>query len=499
MSYEKLQAHFRRIGQLDEVGAIVQWDQAVNMPAPAGQARAESMAGLSRLRHELLVQPVVADWLDRAAQENDLGDWEAANLREMERLYRRATAVPGELVEASVRADNESEQAWRRYRNENDFEGYAPHLEQVVSLKRQVAQALGTALDMETYDALMDEFEPGMRAEHIDQVFAPLAEFLPSFTDEVIEVQKRSPAVQPRGPFAEDLQRELGWQMMGAVGFDRERGRLDVSHHPFCGGVAGDVRITTRYDRDDFTSALMGVLHEAGHGKYEQGLPTTFTHQPIGLARGMALHESQSLLLEMQVCRGPHFLKFAAPRIRDAFRDKASKDPWALSHENLARLYTRVERSLIRVDADEVTYPAHIILRYEIERQIIGGELAVRDLPEAWDSRMQALLQLSTKGNYRDGCLQDVHWPSGAFGYFPLYTLGAMIAAQLYATVTKLHPDLGSSIEQGDFSALDTWLRENVWRWGSHFSTEELVERATAEPLTPNYLIEHLRSRYLPN
>lgn len=499
MSYEKLQAHFRRLGQLDEVGSIVQWDQAVNMPESAGTARAEAMAGFMRLRHELLVDPRVGEWLMSAAEQPDLSGFENANLLQMRRLYYRATAVPSALVEASVQADNQSEQAWRRYRAENDFASFAPYLEAVLSLKRQVGQALSEALGLSVYDALMDEFEPGMRSVDIDRAFLPLEEFLPAFTEEVLKRQARQQVTTPEGPFTVEQQRQLGLNMMRAVGFDLSRGRLDVSHHPFCGGTSTDVRITTRYDERDFTSALMGVLHEAGHGKYEQGLPALWRHQPVGLARGMGLHESQSLLLEMQVCRGRHFLKFAAPHIERAFPDNARKQPEALTFLNLERLYTRVRRSYIRVDADEVTYPAHIILRYDLERQLIDGRVSVTQLPEAWDAGMQRLLQLSTRGNDRDGCMQDVHWPSGAFGYFPLYTIGAMVAAQLFSKVVEEHPDLPQELERGQFQTLDAWLLDNVWRWGSRHSTDELLERATGEALSPQYFIDHLRRRYLPN
>lgn len=499
MSYEKLHAHFRRLGQLDEVSAIVQWDQAVNMPESAGPARAEAMAGFLRVRHELLVDPRVGEWLSVAAEQADLGDFEVANLLQMRRLYRRATAVPADLVEASAQADNESEQAWRRYRAENDFASFAPHLEQVLSLKRQVAEALSEALGLSVYDALMDEFEPGIRARDIDRTFAPLEAFLPAFTDEVLERQAGEPVTTPRGPFTIEQQRDLGLAMMRAVGFDLSRGRLDVSHHPFCGGTGSDVRITTRYDERDFTSALMGVLHESGHGKYEQGLPSLWRHQPVGLARGMAMHESQSLLLEMQVCRGREFLRFAAPLIERAFPQNAKQQPDALSFDNLERLYTRVRRSYIRVDADEVTYPAHILLRYDLERQLIDGRMSVRQLPDAWDSGMRRLLQLSTSGNDRDGCMQDVHWPSGAFGYFPLYTLGAMVAAQLFASVLREHPTVTDELERGSFETLDAWLRENVWRWGSRYATDELLERATGERLNPEHFITHLRQRYLPS
>jgi carboxypeptidase Taq len=282
------------------------------------------------------------------------------------------------------------------------------------------------------------------------------------------------------------------------VGFDLDQGRLDVSHHPFCGGVPRDVRITTRYDSNDFTTALMGVLHESGHGKYEQGLPERWLHQPVGAARGMVLHESQSLLLEMQVCRSEHFLHFAAPLIREAFERNVAAQPEAFTAENLSVLYARVRRGYIRVDADEVTYPAHVLLRYDLERRLIDGSLGVMDLPEAWNAKMQSLLGLSTLGNDKDGCLQDVHWPSGAFGYFPLYSLGAMVAAQLFARAQKDNVDLWSDLRAGNFERLNAWLSVHVWQQASSLSTDEILTNATGEPLNPRWFVEHLRQRYLP-
>lgn len=497
MSYSKLQAHFGRIGQLDEVAAIVEWDQAVNMPETAGAGRARAMAGLTRTRHELLTQPQLEQWFAEAAQETDLGAWESANLREMRRWHRRARAVPGDLVEAASQAEKTSEQAWRRYRAENDFGQFAPYLERVILLKRQVGEALGQALDCDVYDALMDEYEPGARSAVIDEHFAELGRFLPDFTRRVLEQQRAIAWQRPRGPFPVEQQRALAWELMGVVGFRREGGRLDVSHHPFCGGVPHDVRITTRYDDADFTSALMGVLHEAGHGKYEQHLPRQWLHQPVGVARGMVLHESQSLLLEMQVCRGAAFLQFLGPRIRAAFARQVASQPAAYTHENLCRLYTRVQPGLIRVDADEVTYPAHIVLRYELEKALLNGELRVRELPEAWNARMLDLLGLPTLGNDRDGCMQDVHWPSGAFGYFPLYTLGALVAAQLYAAARSARPELVTELSQGRFETLDAWLAEHVWSRASLTSTAEIVEAATGRPLGVDAFVEHLQQRYL--
>jgi carboxypeptidase Taq len=497
VSYERLYERFRRLGQLAEVSAIVEWDQAVNMPEAAGASRAQAIAALTRMRHELLTDGGMQDWLAAASEQRDLGTWERANVREMQRVHARAHAIPGDLVEASANADKTSEQAWRRFRAENDFASYAPYLEQVVSLKRQVGQALASALELSVYDALMDEFEPGGRSADIDRVFAPLEAFLPDFTEAVIERQRYAEVIEPAGPFPVRAQRQLALELMPLVGFDLERGRLDVSHHPFCGGVPEDVRITTRYDESNFTSALMGVLHECGHGKYEQALPTQWANQPVGMARGMVLHESQSLLLEMQVCRSDAFLRWAAPRICAAFAEQCNRQPQAFALSNLRALYGRVRPSLIRVDADEVTYPAHVLLRYQLERALIDGSLAVRELPEAWNERMQALLGLSTSGNDKDGCMQDVHWPSGAFGYFPLYTLGAMVAAQLFSGARQAHPDLEAQIARGDFKSLDAWLRAHVWSQASVATTEQVLQACTGEGLNPQWFIRHLQNRYI--
>jgi len=496
-AYEQLAGHFRRIGQLGEIEAVVEWDQAVNMPAAAGPARAAAVANLAFMRHELLVQPRVADWIENAKAQRDLGTWELANLQEAERLFLRARAIPAALVEASAVADKTCEQAWRRYRGENNFTDFAPYLEKVVALKREVAQALADTLGVDPYDALVDEYEPGASRATIDSVFVPLREFLPSFAEEVIERQRGTKIVQPTGPFSVPDQRALGLRLMAASGFDTNRGRLDVSHHPFCGGVPGDVRITTRYDEQDFTSGLMGVLHEAGHGKYEQGLPQQWEHQPVGAARGMVLHESQSLLQEMQVCRSPEFLEFAAPLFRRAFAVRAESEPAAFSLANLQALYLRVKPSLIRVDADEVTYPAHVILRYEIERDLIDGSLCVSELPEVWDAGMKSLLGLNTAGDDKNGCMQDVHWPSGAFGYFPLYTLGAVAAAQLYSSAKAASPQIPEAIRQGDFAPLNAWLAANVWSRASSVSTQQLLVDATGSELAPTCFIEHLKNRYL--
>jgi carboxypeptidase Taq len=293
------------------------------------------------------------------------------------------------------------------------------------------------------------------------------------------------------GPFPIERQKALGLELMKAVGFDFNHGRLDVSHHPFCGGVPSDVRMTTRYREDEFLSSLMGILHETGHGLYEQNLPHDLAHWPSASARGMAMHESQSLFQEMQLSRRPEFWRFALPKAREimGLADVTVED--LLSHVH------HVERGFIRVDADEATYPLHVILRFEIEQELVTGQLAPKDVPEVWNAKMQDYLRLSTAGNYMDGPMQDVHWPSGAIGYFPSYTLGAMMAAQQWAAVERAIPDAAAQVTRGDFAAINDWRRTNIWSKASRFSTPEIMIQATGEALNARYFEDHLKRRYL--
>ena len=498
MSYELLEAHHRKLSQLRHTEAIVAWDEAALMPPGGGEARAEALATLRGLIHECATDARLGEWFAAAeAKSGSLGAWQSANLREMRREWTRSNALPQDLVEAASRAESKSEQAWRSLRKQNDWQSFLPHLREVVTLKRRAAEVLSARLGLGLYDALLDGFEPNAKSEQFAPLFARLRAFLPGFIQAVLERQKSEPVIAPTGPFAVEAQKALGMELMKRVGFDFEHGRLDSSHHPFCGGVPQDVRITTRYDAADFAKSLMGVLHETGHAKYEQNLPRDWLTQPVGGARGMSVHESQSLLLEMQVCRSRAFIAFAAPLIAAAFPEAASKQPQAFSADNLFRLQTRVTPSYIRVDADEATYPCHVVLRFEIEKPLIEGKLSVEDIPEAWDAGMKELLGLSTSGNYRDGCMQDVHWPAGLFGYFPTYTLGALTAAQLFRAARRAIGDLPARIEAGDFAPLDNWLRQNVWSQGSLLDTNTLLQRATGSVLDTRAFEAHLKERYL--
>jgi carboxypeptidase Taq len=498
MSYAELVRHHKKLAQLEHLEAIVGWDEATMMPEGGGEARGEAMATLRGMLHEQATLPVLGDWYGKAeAEAASLGPWDAANLREMKRGYVRATALPQELVEASSRAESRSEQAWRKFRKENDWASFVPLQTEVFARKREVAQALSERLGLGPYDALLDGYEPGGRSADIGVLFARLGQVLPGLIEAVLDRQRSEAVVTPVGPFPVEEQRALGLELMKRLGFDFRRGRLDASHHPFCGGVPEDVRITTRFDEGDFAKALMGVLHETGHAKYEQNLPRAYLGQPVGRARGMSTHESQSLLLEMQVCRSAEFATFSAPHLVAAFPGAAARTPAAFTVENLYLLATRVRPGFIRVDADEVTYPCHVVLRFELETALVEGKLEVKDIPDAWDAGMKRLLGLSTSGNFKDGCMQDVHWPAGLIGYFPTYTLGALTAAQLFQAAEANVTDLRGSIAKGDLAPLDAFLREKLWGEGSRLGTAELVVHATGKPLGTEAFERHIARRYL--
>lgn len=492
-AYSDLTAHFGRIAALSNAVGILQWDSDTMMPKGAAETRAESMALLHVMRHGLATDARIGDWLAQAESDGALGPWEKANLREIRRLWTVDTALPADLVEASSKAISACEIRWRQARADADFTGLLPYLAEVLNLQRQIGTAKGEKLGLGAYDALLNDYEPGGSSEKIDALFDDLAAFLPGFTQEVVAVQARRPGTPALGgPFATETQRALGLRLMAALGYDFERGRLDISTHPFCGGADNDVRITTRYDEADFTKALMGVLHETGHALYEQGRPQGYMNQPVGAARGMSLHESQSLLMEMQACRSRQFLAFAAPLMRESFG--GSGPAWEA--EAMWRRYTRVEPGFIRVDADEVTYPAHVILRYRLEKALIADAMPLAELPAAWNEGMKSLLGVTVPDD-RLGCLQDIHWPSGGWGYFPTYTLGAMTAAQIFDAAAQAEPGILPGIGKGDFGPLVGWLRANIHGKGSLLSTDDLLTEATGRPLDAAVFKAHLRRRYV--
>ncbi|EGU41288.1 thermostable carboxypeptidase 1 [Vibrio ichthyoenteri ATCC 700023] len=491
-AFEKLVSHSQKIAHFNHLAAICGWDQASMMPSGGNQARSEAMAELSVHVHSLHTQPQLADWFAQAEQET-LSSEQNASLRELKRQWQQANLLPEKLVQAKSLAGSKCEHAWRAQRSQNDWSGFEKNWAEVVALSQEEAQIRADANGLTPYDAMLDIYEPGTTSASLDTLFSDVKSWLPDLIDQVIEKQSHESIIEPSGQFSTERQKALGLEVMKLLQFDFEHGRLDESVHPFCGGVPSDVRITTRYDHNEFVQSLMGIVHETGHARYEQGLPKALAGTPAGEARSMGIHESQSLFFEMQVGRSDAFIEHLAHLAGKHF---AHSDTELFSKHNFQKLYTRVKKDFIRVDADELTYPAHVILRYEIERDLINGNIKHTDVPELWNLKMQQNLGLSTEGNYKNGCMQDIHWTDGAFGYFPSYTLGAMYAAQ-YMAVMKNTVDVDDAIRSGDLSPIFTWLSDNIWSKGSLLTTDELVKQATGETLNAAHFKQHLMSRYL--
>ncbi|KEA61750.1 Thermostable carboxypeptidase 1 [Marinobacterium lacunae] len=493
-AYHSLVNQFARLHKLSHASTFLSWDQQVMMPPGGAEGRAQALAELHQIHHELLTAEYLGDWFEGALQEG-LSEDQQANLREMHRLWQQATCLQGDLVQAQSLAASRCEHAWREQRGNNDWAGFLPNFKEVVRLAREEAQARQAAAEGDfatPYDALLDLYSSGDTSASIAEVFDGLKAQLPGLIDEVIERQRRTPNVDLSGHYNIQEQQRLSHSVMEVLGFDFSKGRLDISSHPFSTGVRGDHRITTRYRESDFIEALMGTVHETGHASYEAGLPEAWAGQPAGEARSMSIHESQSLLFEKQLLLSKPFVRFLTPIIHQHFPTLKEVD-----HDQFWQAMSRVHRGFIRVEADEVTYPMHIVLRYEIESALINGEMEAEDIPDAWADKMQAYLGLDTHGNYKDGCLQDIHWPSGAFGYFPSYTLGALNAAQLFSAMHRDLPALDAHLREGNVSSLRQWLGSRIWSKGSFLSSKELITQATGEATNPDYFIRHIRNRYL--
>jgi carboxypeptidase Taq len=491
--YQQLETEFRRLHAFRGAASLLRWDAAVMMPRGSSDVRGDQLAALEIESHTLLTSPRVSRLLERAdANLQGLDEWQKANLREMRRARDHAIATPQVLVSRLAKATSRAEVRWIEAKEKSDFAIFAPHLEEVVSLVRDKSQVLSKALNLAPYDALIDEFSPGLTGAEIDKIFTSLKRRLPGLIQEVIDLQAKHPPLPIAGKFSNAKQKQLSLEVMKALGFPFERGRLDESEHPFTGGVPGDIRVTTRFANAEPLTGLMGVLHESGHAMYDFGLPEQRRDQPVGHDRGMAMHESQSLLLEMLIGRNRPFMRYIQPLLAKHF--SVSGIEWEA--ENLYRVATHVKRSMIRVDADEVTYPVHIILRYELEQRILSGALKVSELPEAWDAAMEARLGIKP-ASAAEGCLQDIHWASGAFGYFPSYALGAVIAAQLYESIRNDYPALDDDIAAGRFGVLFSWLRENIHSHGALVSTPELIKAATGKPLSAAAWLRYVEGKYL--
>ena len=488
-AYSKLKKIFSQTSISSDIEGILHWDMSTMMPVNARKQRSDQLAFMATLKHKLISDAGVDD-LIREVEEGSLEPQDQANFKEMKREHLFLSALPSTLIESLSKTSAECEGIWQNAREKSDFNIVKKSLKELVKLTREEASILSDKLNCSPYEALIQKYEPLAKIKNISEVFKDLKKFLVPSLDKIIEKQKKDsflPIVETISP---NIQYEIAQSLMKTVGFDFSRGRLDKSQHPFCGGATDDVRITTRYNKNDPFSSLEGVMHETGHAMYELGLPKEWQHQPAGRSRGMAMHESQSLLIEMQITRSFAFKKFLS-KLLNSF-GFGSKE---FSAENLYTAGTRVNKSFIRVEADEVTYPLHIMLRFNLEQMLLENSLQVEDIPYAWNAEFKNLFGMSVDKD-SNGCLQDIHWYAGLIGYFPTYSLGALTAAQFADTIRKEIPNLDKYIEEGRFNNLVDWLRINIYEKASFFSTNEILQQVTKSPLNAKYFKEYIANRY---
>jgi carboxypeptidase Taq len=492
-AYEALLQRVKECRLLESCAHLLGWDERTYMPRRGSMHRGEQMALLARLGHEMFTSPAIGDHLGQVEKSNlivDPDSLEAANIREIRRAYDRAVKLPKRLVEELARTTTQAQQVWETARRDDNFMLFQPWLDKIVKLKREEAQAVG--FKEAPYDALLDEYEPGATTAEITCVFADLKAQLVPLIASVMDSGKRPPTDILQREYPVDRQAIFGQAAAAAIGFDFSAGRLDVTTHPFCSTPGpGDSRLTTRYNPRQFNEGFFGILHEAGHGIYEQGLLPEHFGTPCGSAASLGIHESQSRLWENQIGRSRLFWEHFFPRARQVFFDALDN----VTLDDFVLAINDVRPSFIRIEADEATYNLHIILRFELEQALVSGDLASADVPGAWNDKFQMLLGM-TPPSYRLGCLQDIHWSFGGIGYFPTYTLGNLYAAQFMEQIRVELPDLDDGIRLGDFGDLKRWLNARIHCHGQRWRAAELCRRVTGRTLSPRPLVQYLRQKF---
>ena len=498
-AYDELRGLAHETGVLQGVDALLNWDQETYMPPAGAGVRAEQASAIATLVHQKRTAPRVGELIAACEADPKLtGDATsptARNIREMRRSFDKATKLPTSLVAELAKVGSQAQEAWKDARAKNDFPAFAPWLEKMLGLTRKKAECYGAPKGGELYDALLDEYEPDARAAEIDAVFRPLGDRLSTLVKTLLEKGKAPSDAPLHCKIDASRQHAFGTFVIEALGFDTKAGRLDVTTHPFCSGLStGDTRLTTRYRDEKFTDALYGTMHECGHGLYEQGLPKgDHLGEPLGDSISLGIHESQSRMWENFVGRSREFWTWALPHAHKTLGSGLEK----FGVDELYGATNTVQRSFIRVEADEATYNLHVMLRFGIERALVAGTLAVKDLPGVWNERFEKLLGVKVPDDRR-GCLQDVHWSFGLIGYFPTYTLGNLYAAQFWEKINADLPGLKAGMARGEFAPLLGWLRDKIHVHGKRYRAGELCERITGKPLSPDPLMRHLEGKLKP-
>jgi carboxypeptidase Taq len=488
-AYSELVQKVQRLSNVTQAGMVLAWDQEVMMPEGGTPARSKQRSALSTVAHEMLTSDEMADLLDELEAE-DLTDEQAAVVREIRRRHDRAAKVPQDLVEEISEVSSEAMPVWHEAKEEDDFSKFAPTLEKLVELKREYAEHIDP--DRDPYEVLFEEYEPYLGIETAEEVLQRLRDELVPLVDAIRESDADLATDTFEGGFDTDTQEELARDVLDTLGYDWDHGRLDTAPHPFSSGNQFDARVTTRFSPDEPLGALMATVHEFGHATYTLGLPREEYGTPLGESRDMTVHESQSRLWENHVGRSQPFWERFLPKVQERFPDKVGDASVEDVYEAANEVY---EDNLIRVEADELTYHMHIVIRFEIERDLVRGDIDVEDVPELWNDKYEEYLGVRPDSD-AEGALQDIHWSHGDFGYFPTYSLGSVLAAQLFDTAEDDIEDLDGKVAEGDFEDLHDWLTEHVHQHGSRYTTDELVRQATGEEYTADYFLDYVKSKY---
>jgi carboxypeptidase Taq len=489
-AYDRLLEQYKRVSNVNSAAGLLSWDQQVMMPEGGTPARSQQLSTLSSLSHELLTDDEVGDLLDELEDE-DLTDEQSAVVREIRRQYDRAVSVPTDLVEEISTTSSEALPAWKQAKAEDDFSTFAPYLEKHVELKREYAEYIDP--DRDAYEVLFEDFEPCLSFERAEAILEELRETLVPMIDEIRESETdlATDAFASEAPYDADGQEALCREVLSELGYPWDRGRLDTAPHPFSSGTMFDARVTTRFDESDPLGSLFSTVHEFGHATYNLGLPDEHYGTPLGEDRDLSVHESQSRLWENHVGRSEAFWQHFLPTFAEHF-EQAEDVSVEEAYEAANQVY---EDNLIRVEADELTYHLHIVIRFEIEKQLISGDLDVEDVPQVWNDKYEEYLGIRPESD-TEGCLQDIHWSHGNFGYFPTYSLGSVMAAQLFAAAEEEIDDLHEDVAEGEFDALHEWLTENVHRHGARYETNDLVVEATGKEFAADDFVDYVTGKY---
>lgn len=488
-AYQGLKKIFERNSILSDIDNILQWDLSTIMPENSRDNRTKQLLLLSELKCEIFSDGKVKK-LFKTVNKDNLNNIDHSNFREMQKAFVYFDTVPKKLIKKKTEMVAKCEGKWRKAKIQKKFNLVKKEMSELIKIVREESKFLSEIYECSKYDALLKCYEQSFSTKQIEVYFKDLQDFINKKYDIIVNNQVRTKYEKIN--ISEKQQFELSKFFMKKLGFDFKRGRLDKSAHPFCGGSIGDVRITTRINTDNNFSAFEAVMHETGHALYEQNLPKNWSHQPAGKSGGMALHESQSLFIEMQIMKSKEFIKYLTKVLNQKFLNQKSKT----NFNDLYNTFNKVEKSFIRVEADEVTYPLHVILRFNIEKQIIENEVSTEELPDIWNSEFKKIFKMEIKDD-SDGCLQDIHWYAGLFGYFPTYTLGAMISAQLAHQFRKDIKNLDKFINVGDLKIINRWLKKNIHQKASFFSTDEILRMVTGKSLNLNYFTKYLQKKYI--